>query len=110
MKAFKIKKSEYGNLEKFLNRIGAVSKNQAFPSDVFISEKTAKLFKIEYMKLAKKEYPYLKKQRLQNIVSMEWLNLGPYEVPGDAIKTGYVLVDNISINNKHLDNIGGLDD
>lgn len=98
MKSYKLKKSELTkvNYAGILRRVGAVDGNQAYPSHTYISSKTAKRMERALYAAYKKEFPWAHNKKLQYSVGMEILNLEPSIC--DAIKDGYIAVDDRAIN------------
>lgn len=74
LKVIKLRKSDLkGNIVALLKRAGLVYKNIAIPQNIFISEQDAKVMR-------------------RNTDMFTWLNLGPSELLGKAIKPGYAIV------------------
>lgn len=93
VKIVKISKRDLKDLPKLLTKVGAVFRDQAYPSAVYCSKEDAKEIRKNLLKSFKKEYPYLSNNKLKFSESMTWLNLGPNESLQDAIRPGYILVD-----------------
>lgn len=91
IQVIKLKKSEYSNMPALLKRAGLVKEQQAYPSNIFVSEKTYKLIKTAIATQLKKQYPYVSQKKLKSSVSLELLNLGPVVVD-KGIEVGYAVV------------------
>jgi len=104
MKAVKLtKKMLKMHPADLLVELGAYNKEKkrVYPSEVYLSKKDCKTLRNVLTKQAKKEYAYLSKNRLKSLIGMEWLNYGLNETLVDAIKPGYVLVDEDGIQKKN---------
>jgi len=100
MKQIKVNKRLFqSEPSKLLKAVGAVVGYQAYPSDVYVSKEDYKSMVKATIKMFRKEYPYMKPSstKLRASIGVHLLNLGPNETLGDAIKPGYVLVDEDSI-------------
>lgn len=99
MKTLKLKAKHYKDLSQLLVDAGAadLKNNIAFPSDVYASKEDIKKMTKEITKLFKKEYPYINPKKLKTSIAMHMLNLSPNESLADAVRPGYVLVDDESI-------------
>lgn len=97
MISYKLRKTDYYNLDKMLIRIGATKDREAFPSYVYMSKKDLNKMRVELTKAYKKAMPYATKKLIALQVGFDMLNLSPNEVKGFGIKDGYCLVDNVSI-------------
>jgi hypothetical protein len=93
MRIVKIKANDLKDAEKLLRKVGAVEENQAFPDCVYLSKEDTATLRKNLMVQAKKQYPYLKKDKIEGIVAMELLNLGPNESLAKVLKKGYAVVD-----------------
>ena len=87
----KLKKSEYKDMPALLKRAGLVKEQQAYPSNIFVSEKTYKLIKTAIATQLKKQYPYINREKLKLTAGMELLNLGPVVID-KGIETGYAVI------------------
>jgi hypothetical protein len=96
MEVFKIKKSEYSNIEKLLRRVGAVYGKKAYPSHVYISTEDRAQFQSSHFKVEKKGRPWVTKKYFQSAFGLLWLNIGPIELKS-GIEKGYILVDSKAI-------------
>lgn len=91
LQTIKLKKSEYKDMPALLKRAGLVKEQQAYPSNLFVSENTYKLIKAAIATQFKKQYPYVNQKKLKCSVGLELLNLGPVVVD-KGIETGYAVV------------------
>ena len=99
MKIHKLKAKHYKDLSSLLIDVGAVDTktNSAFPSHVYSSKEDIKRMTREITKAFKKEYPYLRSEKIRVSVAMHMLNLSPNESLAQAVKPGFVLVDDNAI-------------
>lgn len=95
MKIIKLKASMLKEPGSLLRQVGAVYKNQAFPSHVYMNPKDYKKLQSNYTRALRKAHPYISPRKLQSSVGMHFLNLGPREDKGVA--PGYLIVDDIEI-------------
>jgi hypothetical protein len=65
---------------------------QAHPERAYFSKEDIKTLHSNIRKLAKKDFPGASKKRLDNVVAMEDLNLGPNRSLDVAIRPGYAIV------------------
>lgn len=91
MKTYKIRKSEYANLEKLLIRTEATVGNQAYSSFTYVNSRTYRKFKAAAKQQLRKQYPKLSKLRIDGAVGFYLLNLGP--VICEGIKDEHIIVD-----------------
>lgn len=91
MKTYKIRKSEYANLEKLLIRTEAAMGKQAYSSFTYVNSKTYKKFKAAAKQQLRKQFPKLSKLRIDSTVGFYLLNLGP--VVCEGIKDEHIVVD-----------------
>lgn len=94
MKIFKWNK-KYIDPLKLLDGVEAIHKNQAYPSQVFISPARYKEMKKYVLKTIKKECKHTVNERIDYYVGMHLLNFGPVELNG--LPNNLVLVDDQSI-------------
>ena len=94
MKIYKWNKRDV-DLVKLLNRVGAVTDNQAYPSQVFVSPKRYKEMRKEVLRVVKSELKGAGTKRINYHVGMYMLNLAPVELKG--LPDNIVLVDDLSI-------------
>jgi hypothetical protein len=95
MRLVKIRKSWLNDASLLLKKVGALQGNQAFPSDVYISEEDYKTLEYATTQFGKKMG--FRGDRLKSAVGFELLNLGPNTLLAKALKPGYVLVDDDAI-------------
>ena len=91
IQTIKLKKSEYRDMPALLKRAGLVKDNQAYPSNIFVSEKTYAAIKAAMLTQLKKQYPYASQKKLKLTAGMELLNLGPVVID-KGIETGYAII------------------
>lgn len=91
IKIIKLKKTDYKNLDSFYRRIGAVDGNKALVDKVFWSEADYKKLKSELTKEFRKQYSYLRKDKIDSSVGMYLLNLGPSQSVEKVLKPGWAL-------------------
>lgn len=99
MKAIKLSKKDLKDTTVLLKKANAVVGDQAYPGAVYISKEDAALLKANLRAAIKKEFPYLKKGKVDYTLGLEWLNLGPNESLQNVIRPGYILVDTTAIPN-----------
>ena len=92
MRAIKLKKKHYWDLEQLMYDCDVVTGNTANPSAVFASPATLRIMHRTIAKMFKKDYPHITKKLLDLSVGYYMLNLSPVEFYG--IKDGWVLVEN----------------
>jgi hypothetical protein len=99
MKTYKLKSKHYSDLTQMLIDVGAtdLALKQAFPGDVYCSKEDMKKMTQAITKAFKKEYPGLQNSALKAAVGMYLLNYSPNTSVSEAVRSGYVLVDNDSI-------------
>lgn len=97
MKTVKITKTMLKDPATLLRKVGATHEKQAFPSHVFMNEKDYQVLKTNLKKQFKKEYPFIKKEKIESSVAFELFNLGPVNLK-KGIEKGYVLVNEAGIN------------
>lgn len=99
MKTLKLKAKHYKDLSQLLIDAGAANleKGIAFPNDVYCSKEDMKKMTSEITKLFKKEFSWSTTKKIKTSVAMHMLNLSPNESLADAVRPGYVLVDDESI-------------
>lgn len=97
MKELKVTTKDLKDTRKLLQKAGAINGNIAYPEHVYISKEDAKIVKKNLTNLVKKEYPNLMKSKVTMTVGMEWLNLGPNQSLENAVRPGYILVDEDAI-------------
>jgi hypothetical protein len=93
MKAIKLKKSWLRDPETLLRKLGAFKENQGFPDLVYISAQDYKILYKNTQKAYKKLYPNLNNKKIEFSVNMEMLGLGPNQALENAIKPGFVLME-----------------
>jgi len=99
MKIFKLKQKHFKDITQLLIDVGAVNDDmtRSFPSDVYISREDIKKMTKEVTKAFKREYPFVRSNKIKSSVAMHMLNYSPNESLADAIRPGYVLVDTETI-------------
>ena len=99
MKTFKIRKSEYNNMEALLKRVGATNDEmtKAYPHLVYANEKDLKKMNKAVVAEFKKQSPHYTKKHIAFAAGMYMLNLSPSTLKGNPLKDGYLLVDNLGI-------------
>lgn len=95
MKIIKLKAGMLKEPGSLLRQVGAVYKNQAFPSHAYMNPKDYKKLMANYTRALKKDHPYMSLRTLQYSVNSHFLNLGPREDKGVA--PGYLIVDDVEI-------------
>ena len=94
MKVVKLRQSDLKKpVEDLLRKLGAVKGKLAFPNCVYMNTNDYKVLTRNMVLHVKKAYPNLRKNKVDYTVGMIMLNLGPNTSLGDAIKPGYVLID-----------------
>lgn len=98
MKIVKLKKSDYTQLEKMLERAGLVNKEQkiAYPDLLYVNQRTYNEIKAALKREFKKQYPYLRSSKLEASVGYHMLNLGPNVLEnkqgGNNLPVGYAII------------------
>jgi hypothetical protein len=85
------------SLGAFLVKLGAGPNKIGYPQYVYISDDDAAVLKRNNRRKIRKEYPYLSKRKLDNVLGQSWLQYGPNSSLGKVIRPGYALVDVQSI-------------
>lgn len=89
MKAFKLKKKHYTDLEQLNRDAGLVEGNSARPSDMYVNSATYKKMKKEMIGLGMKKRTYSKRDVIVS-VGFAMLNLAP--AINEGVKDGWVVV------------------
>jgi hypothetical protein len=92
MKIFKMKKRYYGDLEFMYKDLGLIKDNAVDPTKVFVSKKDQKLIEKTIAQKFKKQYPYVRKQKLESSVGLYLLNLAPSGKLETVLKDGFIVV------------------
>lgn len=79
--------------EDFLRKVGAVRGSTSYPSCVQMSHEDLAVLKKNYRRRFRKAKPWLRKRQVDSAVGNCILMYGPATIYGEAIRPGYVLVD-----------------
>lgn len=109
MRSYKIRKREYGHLDKLLTRIEAVKEvrqlRHSYPTHTYVNKKTLRDIRKAVTVIARKERDYLSKKYTDSIVAFHMFEYGPNI--DESIKDGYILVDDMSIRMQHKIDVEG---
>lgn len=92
MKVYKFKKKYYSDLTLLYRDLGLIHENSVDPSKVHCSKVDIRIIKREIRNAYRKVYPGINKRKLESIIAMYMLNLGPSELISESIKPGYIIV------------------
>lgn len=88
-------------LEDFLAKVGAAPDKIGYPSEVFISNEDAAVLKRNNRRKMRKEHRYASKASIDKGIGLYWLQYGPSNLLGKAVRPGYALVDAKMIEKLH---------
>jgi hypothetical protein len=98
MRIVKLSKKDYTYLEDLLIKVGLINKEkqEVYPQNIFVNEKTRKKMKSLLYKEAKQKYPELSKQGLAWIVETYFFQYAPSLIKGGGnnLPVGYAVVVN----------------